>query len=293
MSIAGVCPNAVSEYLAFVDDVDDAVQRVRSTESTILSGNFNAHIGTDSETWKGMIGRHGDPAFNENGRYLLQLCSSNGLCIMNTFFQHRDVHKCLMNRFNMAQKSLIDFCIVWSDLFSEVLNVRSEVLVRVKRGAKLSADHDLVVCFLRFSTPWINRKSRRSSVAYTIKWEVLVDRDVREQFASNMAAKFQQIPEVSEDIKMKWSLFRTAIISSAVKSCGRKRCRITRGSGKRTPWWNQDVKETIRAVKNAFKTLLQNRSSSDLQSRFSEAQKAAAQAAKISKERSWEEFGRQ
>ena len=39
-------PNAVSEYQAFVDDVNDTLQRVGSTESTILLGDFNAHIGT-------------------------------------------------------------------------------------------------------------------------------------------------------------------------------------------------------------------------------------------------------
>ena len=69
-------PNAVSEHPAFVDDVNDALQRVGSTESTIRLGDFNAHIGTDNETWKGVDGRHGDPAFNENGWYLLQLCCS-------------------------------------------------------------------------------------------------------------------------------------------------------------------------------------------------------------------------
>ena len=63
------------------------------------------------------------------------------------------------------------------------------------------------------------------------------------------------------------------------------------GSEKRTPWWNQDVKEAIRAKKDAFKVLLQNKSFSDLQSRYSEVQKAAAQAVKISKEHSSEEFG--
>ena len=81
-------PNALGEHQAFVDDVNDALQRVGSTESTILLGNFNAHIGTDSKTWKGVIGRHGDPGFNENGRYLLQLCRSNRLCIISIFFQH-------------------------------------------------------------------------------------------------------------------------------------------------------------------------------------------------------------
>ena len=84
-------PNAVGKYQVFVDDVNDAFQRVRSTEFKIFLVDFNAHIGTDCETWKGVIGRHGDPAFNENGRYLLELCCSNGICIMNTFFQHRNV----------------------------------------------------------------------------------------------------------------------------------------------------------------------------------------------------------
>ena len=91
---------------------------------------------------------------------------------------------------------------------------------------------------------------------------------------------------------MEWSLFRTAMISSAVESCGQAWLRMAVGSEKRTPWWNQVVKEASRAKKNAFKALLQNRSSFDLQSRYSEARKAAAQIVKMSKERSSEEVGR-
>ena len=49
-------PNAVSEYLAFVYDVNDALRRIGSIESTILLWEFNAHIGTDSKTWKDVIG---------------------------------------------------------------------------------------------------------------------------------------------------------------------------------------------------------------------------------------------
>ena len=139
----------------------------------------------------------------------------------------------------MAQKSLIDFCIVSSNLFSEVLDIL------VKRGAKLSTDHHLVVCSLRFLKPWLNRKSRKSSVTNRIKWEVLADRDVRNQLASSMAARFQRLPRVSEDIEIEWLLFQAAIISSAVESCRQKRLRLAGGSEKRTPCWNQDVKEAI------------------------------------------------
>ena len=79
------------------------------TESTVVLGDFNAHVGTDTDTWKGVIGKHGVTGLNENGRYLLQLCCSNGLRIMNTFFQHREVHKHLWYRPCMDQKFLIDF----------------------------------------------------------------------------------------------------------------------------------------------------------------------------------------
>ena len=69
-------PNATSEYQTFVDEVNDALLRVSPTESTVLMGDFNAHVGTDNETWKGVIGRHGVSGLNENGRCLLRLCCS-------------------------------------------------------------------------------------------------------------------------------------------------------------------------------------------------------------------------
>ena len=48
--------HAVSEYQAFANDVNNAFQRVGSTESIILLGDFYAHIGRDNETWNGVIG---------------------------------------------------------------------------------------------------------------------------------------------------------------------------------------------------------------------------------------------
>ena len=151
---------------------------------------------------------------------------------MNTFFQHREVHKYPWYRPSMDQKSLIDFCIVSSDVFSDVLDVR------VKRVAELSTDYHLVVCSLRLSKPWPNKRSYRSSVTYRIKWEALEDKEVRKQFASSISSKFRQLPDVfepSENIEKEWLLFRSAIISSAAESCGRKRLKVAGDSEKRTP----------------------------------------------------------
>jgi len=108
---------------------------IKTNKSTILLGYFSDYVGNDDGVWKGVIGPHGDADVNDNGRLLLQLCCNNALCIMNTFFQHRDVHKYTCCRYSMGQRSLIDFCIVSADLFRSVLDVR------VKRSAELSTDH--------------------------------------------------------------------------------------------------------------------------------------------------------
>ena len=114
---------------------------------------------------------------------------------MNIFFQDREARKYTWYRPSMAQKTLIDFCIVSSDSSSEVLDVR------VRRGAKSTTDYHLV-CSPRILKLRPNKKSRRSSVAYRMKWEALEDEDVRKQFASSMTSKFQQLSEISEIIEV-------------------------------------------------------------------------------------------
>ena len=61
-------PNATSKYQAFVDEVNDALLRVSPTKSTVFMGDFNPHVGTDTDTWKGVIGKHGITGLNEHGR---------------------------------------------------------------------------------------------------------------------------------------------------------------------------------------------------------------------------------
>jgi len=107
--------------------------------SAISFAEFNAQFRNDGVLWKGVISLHGDADVNDNGRLLVQLSCNNALCIINTFFLHRNLHKYTWCRF--------DFGIVSADLLPSVLDVH------VKRGAYLSTDHHLVVCNLRFEKP--------------------------------------------------------------------------------------------------------------------------------------------
>ena len=121
--------------------------KATSSESLVLLGDFNAHVGINNATWKGAIGQHGDPEINNNERCLLQFCATNGLGIINIFFQHKRIHKYTWYRDSLGQHSLIDFCIISADLFSTVSDDR------VKRGAELSTDHHQVVCTLKALKP--------------------------------------------------------------------------------------------------------------------------------------------
>ena len=182
-------------------------------------------------------------------------------------FQHKRIHKFTWYRDSLGQRSLIDFCIVSAYSFSTVSNVR------VKRGAELSTDHHLVICTLKALKPLRKRKTFRPRKTYQIKWESLADKEVRTAFANNIASKFKELLASTEDIEIEGCLFRTAVITSATNCFGRKRVGGTKSSEKRTPWWNQEVKEAIRAKKMAYKAWLANKLSVELCSQYSEARK--------------------
>ena len=68
---------------------------------------------------------------------------------------------------------------------------------------------------------------------------------MKKRFVASISSKYDELPEVSEDVEMEWTLFKTAIIASAAECCGRKWLVVATVSEKRTSWWNQDVKEAI------------------------------------------------
>ena len=54
-------PNKESQDEAFLEEVEVALGKATSSECLVLLNDFNAHVGIDNATWKGVIGQHGDP----------------------------------------------------------------------------------------------------------------------------------------------------------------------------------------------------------------------------------------
>ena len=72
------------------------LSRVPSADKFIALGDFNARVGAERDQCGGVLGRNGMNICNGNSLKILSLCYPHVLCITNSLFQLRDMHKSKM-----------------------------------------------------------------------------------------------------------------------------------------------------------------------------------------------------
>ena len=138
------------------DDLDSVISAAPRTDKLILLGDFNARVGTDHQTWEGVIGSEGVENCNINGLLLLRKCAEHELLITNTVFRLPTRRKTTWMHPRSKHWHLIAYVIVRR-------KDRQDLKVAKTRcGADCWTDHRLVVSKLNLRIqPVRQQKARR------------------------------------------------------------------------------------------------------------------------------------
>lgn len=112
---------------------------VPRNDHLILMGDFNVRVGRKIEAWGGVIGRHGEEVKNRNGQKQLDLYAANELVVLNTHYQHKDIHRYTWESRRRGLRSIINYFTVKKVLRPGVADAK------MIRGAELDSDHYLVL----------------------------------------------------------------------------------------------------------------------------------------------------
>ena len=91
--VVGYDPNEGNgkERNRFWNDKSKTLDSVRNEYRLCILLDLNGWIG--DKTSAGITGAFGVPGENDNGRRVVEFCAERGLCVDNTYFKHRRLHK--------------------------------------------------------------------------------------------------------------------------------------------------------------------------------------------------------
>nr|VZI04438.1 unnamed protein product [Spirometra erinaceieuropaei] len=134
-------PDAVRDK--FCEDLHTLLATVSKADKLIVLGDFNARVGTDHTTWRGVLGHHGLRGSNENVLLLLRTCAEHRLILTDTFFCLPEREKATWRHPRSRQWHLLDYVLV------RRRDQRDVLVTKAIAGADGWTDHRLVISKMR------------------------------------------------------------------------------------------------------------------------------------------------
>ena len=179
---------------------------------TLVIGDLNTQISSSRPGLEHVIGPHGAAQWtNDNGERLLLFCNVIGLCVSNTYFPHKNIHKQTWRSPNGLIYNEINYICVSKRWSSTVQDVRTY------RGADVGSDHYLVKATLKLNL----KRKRHQATEKPFAVEKLKTASVTEQFQLKVTNRFQQLQHAT-DIEEQWTMFKQAVTQSAEETLGHR-----------------------------------------------------------------------
>ena len=197
----------------FYNDLDDIISATPRTDKLILLGDFNARVGTDHQTWEGVIGPEGVGKCNSNGLLLLRKCAEHDLLITNTVFRLPNRNKTSWMHPRSKHWHLIDYVIVRR---TDRQDVR---VTKTMCGADCWTDHRLVVSKLNLRIQPARRPQGKKA-AKRLDVSKLNQDSMRQAFLTDICNQLDAINLSSENPEENWTVFHKTVHSSAATTLG-------------------------------------------------------------------------
>ncbi|KAK7110430.1 hypothetical protein V1264_014307 [Littorina saxatilis] len=192
----------------FYNRMATIIQKCPSRNITIVMGDLNAKIGSDNRGYEEIMGQQGLGEMNDNGERLADLCATNNLVIGGSLFQHKRIHKATWISPDLSTENQIDHVCIGKKFR------RSLQDVRVRRGADVASDHQLLVARLRLKLRrnWTEGSSQRQRYNTT----ALKDNTKMQDFKIALSNKFEFLQEIldEETIDKQWQGVKEAVTST-------------------------------------------------------------------------------
>ena len=225
-----------------------------------------------------MIGKHGEEMKNESRTRLLRFSAENEFSIMNTHFEHKEIHKFTWKCPGRGLQSIIDYFLVRADMRRDVNDVK------VIRGAEIGSDHHLVLMKMKVRG---RKQAKKEEKRSQLRSDRLRTKEGRLKYYARLNNRMREAKCADgDDVEAAWKEFKRAVLEVAEVVCGRKKCR----KEKRTAWWSTEVELAVRRKKEAYKRWLQVKSA-DAKEEYLKAKRVASHAVRNAKNEEWKKFG--
>ena len=268
----------------FWNDLRNVMNKVGNGYRLLVVGDLNGWVG--DEAIDGITGKFGVPGVNENGERVVDFCADRGMCIANTHFRHKAIHKYTWRgkRGGTECRSLIDLVLVKKDMLRDIVDVKA---LRGLNGGV--SDHMIVLCKLKLIGAWVKKRELDCNVG-RIRSEKLVSVEERREYGQMLESE-RETMNADMDLECMWDTFKKVLVSSARAVCG------VASVGKRrfnTEWWSDEVRRAIEEKREAYLRWLKNGSEQDdrWEDEYKNAKSRVKRLIKKKKKEANESFGK-